>query len=70
MKKYYLIFTLLFISSCSGKTPNLTKNAPDYSNSTGEFMTFAYASPTNGTYYIDGSPVSTGENYQTVERYI
>lgn len=69
MKRIYFLFTILFISSCSGKTVDITRNAPNYTNE-GEFITYAYASPTNGTYYIDGSPVSTGENYQTVERYI
>ena len=72
MKKLHYLFVLtntvlLSVTSC-GKT-DITHNAPNYSKSTGEFITFGYASPTNGTYYIDGIPISTGENYQTAERY-
>ena len=69
MKKLLLLLPMLLVTSCGEGSIDLTKNAPDYSSSTGQFITFAYASPTNGTYYIDGTPVSTGENYQTAERY-
>lgn len=72
MKKTKLllpIVALLILPSCSGGKINLEKNAPDYSSATGEFITYAYASPTNGNYYIDGVTYNTGENYQTAERY-
>jgi len=74
MKKLNFAFVLssvflLSLTSCN-QNVDINNNAPDYSSSNGEFITFAYASPTNGTYYIDGSPVYTGENYQTKERYI
>ena len=61
---------MLTITSCNKeKIVDVKHNAPDYSGYSHQFMTFGYASPTNGTYYIDGSPISTGEDYQTVERY-
>lgn len=72
MKKTSLLLpvvALLVIPSCNSGKLNLEKNAPDYSDSKGEFITFGYASPTNGNYYVDGTTVYTGENYQTVERY-
>lgn len=74
MKKNKLLFvlpvvTLLSVTSCAQTSLDLLKNAPDYSQSTGQFLTFAYASPTNGIYRIDGEDYYTGENYQTVERY-
>ena len=70
MKKNIVLLSmisLMSLASCSGV--DLEKNAPDYSSSKGEFMTFAYAGPTNGNYYIDGVTINTGEDYQTPERY-
>ena len=72
MKKANLllpVITLLVLPSCSSGKIILEKNAPDYSDAKGEFITFGYASPTNGNYYVDGTTIYTGENYQTVERY-
>ncbi len=70
MKKNIILLsvvTLMSLSSCGGV--DLEKNAPDYSSSKGEFITYGYASPTNGNYSVDGVTINTGENYQTVERY-
>ena len=72
MKKTSLLLpvvALLILPSCSSSKLNLEKNAPDYSDAKGEFITYGYASPTNGNYYVDGVTINTGENYQTVERY-
>lgn len=60
---------LLTLSSCGSTQVDLEKNAPDYSSKAGEFVTFAYASPTDGSYTENGVPMSTGEDYRTVERY-
>ncbi len=43
--------------------------APDYSTATGEFLTYGYTGPTDGTWFRDDEQYNTGEDYRTVERY-
>lgn len=71
MKKKALPFALLLITAMTACSSNLDleTNAPDYSRSNGKFITFAYASPTDGSYIENGVNLSTGVDYRTVERY-
>ncbi len=48
---------------------DITKGAPDYSQSNGSFDMFGYASPTDGTWTENGETFSTGVDYRTAERY-
>ncbi len=61
-----LSLNLLF-SGCAPKV-NLS-GAPDYSDQTGEFLTYGYTGPTDGTWFRDDEQYNTGEDYRTVERY-
>ena len=65
-------FGLIALTGCDllkGASIDMIKNAPDYTNKEGEFMTFGYTPPTNGKWYENGLEMSTGEDYRTVERY-
>ncbi len=60
---------VISLASCQAAPLDLEGKAPDYSSKSGEFITFAYASPTDGSYTENGIAMSTGEDYRTVERY-
>ena len=79
MKKISRIIALLFAATialtmfgCGGKTGGNSADlsgAPDYSGSTGEFLTYGYTGPTDGTWFRDDEQYNTGEDYRTTERY-
>lgn len=76
MKNYKRKLTLLLsavlaagigLAGC-GKGTDLS-GAPDYSNMSGEFLTYGYTGPTDGTWFRDDEQYNTGEDFRTVERY-
>ena len=79
MKKISRIIALLFAATialtmfgCGGKKGGNSvdlSGAPDYSGSTGEFLTYGYTGPTDGTWFRDDEQYNTGEDYRTTERY-
>lgn len=69
MKNKIALLSLVFVLTACSKNIDLTKNAPDYSSFIDEFVTFAYASPTDGRYTEDGTTYYTGQDYRTKERY-
>lgn len=79
MKKINKILTLLLaaIIACTAFAYGCKKDgdsvdlsgAPDYSNATGEFLTYGYTGPTDGTWFRDDEQYNTGEDYRTQERY-
>ncbi len=55
-------------NGCGGNAVDLT-GAPDYSAETGEFLTYGYTGPTDGTWWRDDEQYNSGEDFRTVERY-
>ena len=51
-----------------GTTADLS-GAPDYSDCSGEFLTYGYTGPTDGTWYRDDEQYDVGEDFRTEERY-
>ena len=58
----------LTFSGCDAKEVDIS-GAPDYSTATGEFITYGYTGPTDGTWFRDEEQYNTGEDYRTVARY-
>lgn len=46
------------------------EGAPDYSAATGEFLTYAYSPPTDGTWWIDSDNKNDNVDYRTYENYV
>lgn len=63
-----LMFSLIFYGCDSSSSVDLS-GAPDYSNATGEFLTYGYTGPTDGTWFRDDEQYNVGEDFRTVERY-
>ena len=61
--------TSLFGFACGGNSDPKELNVPDYSTYNNQFGFYGYTSGFNGTYYIDGSPYETGENFLTKEQF-
>lgn len=59
---------IFLFSGCGAKSADLS-GAPDYSGEIGEFITYGYTGPTNGTWFRDDEQYNTGVDYRTVERY-
>lgn len=62
------VMTASIAFSGCGRDTDLT-GAPDYSGMSGEFLTYGYTGPTDGTWFRDDEQYNTGEDYRTVERY-
>ena len=64
----------LAVFGCGGRSApeeeEIAKNAPNYSDATGEFMTYAYSPPTDGTWWIDTDTKNDGVDYRTYENYV
>ena len=58
------------LSGCKSKDNSVDlSGAPDYSSYDGEFLTYGYTGPTDGTWFRDDEQYNTGEDYRTEERY-
>ena len=53
-------------SSSSADDPKLLQ-APDYSQYTDRFETYAYSGPSNGTWTVDNETYSAGEDFRTTD---
>lgn len=70
-KKFAVLLSAAVLASAclSGCAKVDLSGAPDYSKASGEFITYGYTGPTDGTWWRDDEQHNSGQDFRTTERY-